>query len=343
MFAFAFAMTPLFTPVISEDVASAVPLAPTHTVSSGGTERDDTPAASPATLLAFGDVMFGRYVETLMARHGEGYPFTYLDDVTAGADVVLANLEGPVPDVHRHTPDESLRFSFPPTTPATLRAHNIGVVTLANNHTADQGVTGYDATCARLAGAGVASFGHPLREDGPVFETTINGQRVAMLGFHATNQRFVLADAVASVQQARAAGGFVLATVHWGTEYAATANARQRTIGHALIDAGADVVLGHHPHVVQDVERYRDRLIFYSLGNAIFDQYFSEATQQGLAVRMTLSAEDVQYELLPLQSIRSQPRPMDGVERTAFLTALAVRSDAVIADALRTGTLTLAR
>lgn len=99
------------------------------------------------------------------------------------------------------------------------------------------------------------------------------------------------------------------------------------------------MIIGHHPHVVQEIEEYNGKYIFYSLGNFIFDQYFSKDTQEGLLVQVTLEDEKLSYTLLPVKSVRSQPMLMEGEEKQAFLDALAKRSSKTILQHVATGKL----
>jgi poly-gamma-glutamate synthesis protein (capsule biosynthesis protein) len=108
--------------------------------------------------------------------------------------------------------------------------------------------------------------------------------------------------------------------VHWGEEYRTVHTDAQELLAHVLIDSGADAIIGHHPHVVEDVDEYRGKPIFYSLGNFIFDQYWGPEVEEGYAVRVTLKKRSVTYELLPyIMKERSAPEFIDGEEHTTFL------------------------
>jgi poly-gamma-glutamate synthesis protein (capsule biosynthesis protein) len=114
--------------------------------------------------------------------------------------------------------------------------------------------------------------------------------------------------------------------IHWGEEYRDVSNKRQQTLGRALIDAGADVIIGHHPHVVEEIELYRGKPIFYSLGNFIFDQYFSKETQEGLAVKISVGDKKAAYELIPVDLHKSQPKRMSSDAEEKWLEELSLRS-----------------
>ncbi|HXK39418.1 MAG TPA: CapA family protein, partial [Candidatus Paceibacterota bacterium] len=113
-----------------------------------------------------------------------------------------------------------------------------------------------------------------------------------------------------AVREALAAfpeSAFVAVFTHWGNEYEATHSSAQETFAHLLIDSGADLVVGAHPHVVQDVEIYKGKHIYYSLGNFVFDQYWNDAVQTGLMVLVTLDDDRTAYQELSIKSVRSQP------------------------------------
>ncbi|KKW47589.1 MAG: hypothetical protein UY99_C0026G0019 [Parcubacteria group bacterium GW2011_GWA1_59_11] len=162
---------------------------------------------------------------------------------------------------------------------------------------------------------------------------------------NATYPSFVLEDAEEFVRKIRSEEpeAFLAVNIHWGEEYQKKSNARQREIAHALADAGADLLVGHHPHVAQEIEVYRGKAIFYSLGNFIFDQYASADTKEGLLVRMSLTPGEVRYELLPADLGRSQPELMPEDKKTAWLSELARRGEQVLESQVGAGSLRLLR
>lgn len=265
--------------------------------------------SSPTTIVVTGDVMLGRTVEGISSARGFDYPFQHTKDIFSGADVVFSNLEGPVPQAHEKTPAYSFRFSFHPNSIKALHDAGVSVVTLANNHMLDFGEQGYVDTTKELNERGIAFVGHPTRMgESLTFEKTYRGRKVRFVGLNDTYTPVDIEKASALIRDLKKDGAFVIVAVHWGEEYRNISNERQRTLGQALIDAGADVVVGHHPHVVEEVERYHDKPIFYSLGNFIFDQYFSEDVQQGIAVKISIGDTKVSYELIPVDLHKSQPK-----------------------------------
>jgi Bacterial capsule synthesis protein PGA_cap len=125
--------------------------------------------------------------------------------------------------------------------------------------------------------------------------------------------------------------------VHGGVEYSLLASPQQEAFDRSLIDAGTNLVIGAHPHVVEPVEAYHHGLIFYSLGNFIFDQYFSPDVQQGLGVDLTIDDGQIDAKLVPFQSAASQPALMASSTVSAWLAALASRSDPVLGPEIKAG------
>ncbi len=266
----------------------------------------------PVRMIVVGDIMLGRNVEAKMKKNGVDYPFEQVRDWFRSADLVFANLEGPIPARHIPTVTGSTNFSFVSSTPDILRRNGVSVVSMANNHALDKGAAAYRRTKEVLEAAGIAAVGHPneYTEDLAVTKV-IRGQKFVFVAFsEAVNQKFDKKKAIKLVRSASEdQTAFIVVSIHWGDEYQTQANKKQVRLAHEFVDAGVDLIIGHHPHVVQNHEVYHDRLILYSLGNFIFDQYFSEETQRGLAVELEIGEREVEATLIPIDLHGSQPKP----------------------------------
>ena len=252
--------------------------------------RLDAPAAT-LTLAFVGDVMFGRYVPggfAAIAAEAQD-PFVEVAPLLVAADLAFANLETPVMARPPATSPWGTRMRFV-TTPArlaTLAAAGVDVVSLANNHHYDLRARGVAETPRHVEAAGLIAVGR-ARVTAPVRAETLEraGWRVAVIAFSTVRngeQRagqpllpFVEERAIARrvapvVAAARATHALVIVVPHWGREYAAAPSTTIVRAAHALVDAGADLVIGSHPHVLQPIERYRDAVIAYSLGDFLFD------------------------------------------------------------------------
>ncbi|HEY4526038.1 MAG TPA: CapA family protein [Candidatus Paceibacterota bacterium] len=286
-----------------------------------GPEAPATPKQKPIKILVLGDIMLGRAVRTMYEKNGPGYLLGNAGNILFENDIAWANLEGPLLYSPTATPIDGMRFAFATSSLAILKNANIGFLNLANNHGLDQGRAGLEETVKILKENEFMFMGDPAKI-GPesLATTTIGETSFALLGFNATWPTFKLDEAVKLVGEIKnSSSGLVLVTIHWGEEYQPTHNASQEKIARALIDAGAEVIFGHHPHVVQDIGQYRDKYIFYSLGNFIFDQWFSEDAQEELAVQMNILDGNISYRLLPCRSTKSAVTPMSDTEEKAWL------------------------
>ena len=276
-----------------------------------------------------GDIMLGREVERVAERNSQEYLFEGFKDVIADAGVAVGNFEGTVPEVHVPTPNFGMQFSVERSFVQIL--HNVGFdyLSLANNHSFDHGIEGYTNTRAVCEGEGLLCVGSAIEPMWSVVD--VNGVSVGILAINHT-QTVVDEDMLqATLTTMESETDLQIAYVHWGKEYEETHNASQEKVAHALIDSGIDAVMGHHPHVVQDIGVYKGAPIFYSLGNLVFDQYFSEEVQQGLLVKLTIADRTLTYRLIPVSSVGtpSQSWVMEPKERDIFLGALFARSEGV--------------
>ncbi len=274
------------------------------------------PGADTLTVGAVGDLMLGAWLTPLLDRFGPTYPYADIAPLLAGTDLLIGNLEAPfladTTGVERAA--KTYTFSVPPRHAAVLTAGGFGALTLANNHILDFGPAGLEATTALLDSLGLAHAGTgPDRTSahrGVVVER--GGRRIALLAYnHVFPEDFWAGldrpgtahadDAGLAREVAEAAGraDLVVVCFHWGAEGMETPKEYQRILARLAIDHGADLVIGHHPHVVQPLEWYRGRLIAYSLGNFIFASYSETATGALLRVRFE-GERPVAAELIPL-------------------------------------------
>jgi poly-gamma-glutamate synthesis protein (capsule biosynthesis protein) len=292
--------------------------------------------------------MMGRRVERMAQELGEDFMWRRITDYLASVDAVVGNLEGPVPREHVETPDLTFRFSFPTSTLPVLARHHFRALSLANNHAYDAGIVGYEDTVAGCRLVDIACFGHPLRV-GPESGTylTLPTETIWILGLNLIGGTVDLEAVTTEFEAAGFLSPFRVAYIHWGDEYTPVPNASQRDLAHALIDIGFDAVIGHHPHVIQSVEIYRDRPIFYSLGNLVFDQYFSQPVQEGLLLHLTMTDALVRYRLVPVESWteRSVPGLLESDSAALYMEQLLrpLATSSVVAVHVQAGEITVQR
>ena len=282
-----------------------------------------TPVKSVKLLLT-GDIMLGRTVNSRSLDMGDTkYPFEKVADKLREADVVFANLESPI--VHGCPRIES-GFSFCADIKMTegLTFSGIDIVTLANNHNLNFGKNGLNDTEEILTEKGIKQVGLGSFE---IIEK--EGIKFGFLGFDFVSDTLIPAD-LELIRDADNKVDFLIVGVHWGNEYKALANNWQKTWAKEIVKAGADIVVGHHPHWVQDMECFENvkktrgadtdplqewtrfaplesgcplgsKSVYYSLGNFVFDQMWSEETKKGLAIELTFeNGKLVKEERLPV-------------------------------------------
>ena len=212
-------------------------------------------------------------------------------------------------------------------------------MSLANNHALDFGLNAYARTQTVLSEHDVHPFGHPsVLNEGSVQFLNLQHMRVAIIGLHAIDHAPSASEVATVMRYAAEQSELQVLYVHWGTEYAAESNKTQRRIAEQFVEAGVDLIVGHHPHVVQEVGLINDVPVFYSLGNYIFDQYFDDAVMEGLLLHLSVEDEG-RVAILPVESSSklSQPRLMSPKAHAEFLEDLADRSDPLLAETIRHG------
>jgi poly-gamma-glutamate synthesis protein (capsule biosynthesis protein) len=293
-------------------------------------------------LLFLGDIMLGRYVETLQKRGLD--PFGSTTEFLK-SHVTIANLEGPIPIVHEHTPSYTYSFSFPSTTPSYLKEHGITAISLANNHSFDQKSEGYENTKVALDKELIHHFGGYGSDATDFFETQLGTTTVIVFGINMISSQWderMIFDTIETLRNNNPEA-YLVTFVHWGNEYSLKQNVNQVEFAHKLIDSGVNAIVGSHPHVVQGVEVYKNAPIFYSLGNFIFDQYFSKETQEGVMVSIDKKDEKFIYTLIPVVSERSKVSIAGVTYSKAILSTIAKSSSLNIQKNIQEGSLLITK
>ena len=325
-------------------------LSPTETPADAPT---DLPTLEPAVTLsaavtikitAVGDCTFGgevgskgrRHFIDLAAKNGYDYFFQNVRTLFQTDDLTIVNLEGPLTSATKPAKRGSFVFKGDPDYVNILTGSSVELCNLANNHALDYGTAGMKETAKVLEENGIGYCGKSA-----VYNTNIKGVRVTALGFDWwTNDK---KDITSAVKKARDDCDLLIVNMHWGTEGHRDQEARQITLGHAAIDAGADLVIGTHPHVYQGIEKYKDKYIVYSLGNfcfagnsnpgdkrcLVFQQTFSFNPSMGIA---RANITDAGINIIPCmisstkETNNFQPTIMTAEEGGELLKAVASRS-----------------
>ncbi len=260
-------------------------------------------------LVFVGDIMLSRKIGKLLhERDDYAFPFASTTELIRSADIAFANLENPI-STGGILSGSIYSFRAKPDTVESLNYAGFDVVSIANNHIWDYGKQAFLDTLSNLSGNGIIAVGggenYPQAHAPKIIaiekENWSKPTRIAFLAYtnlissflgHASSTpavaRFNDAILQADIGLAKELADVIIVSFHWGEEYETTHNREQERVAKLAIDAGANLIVGHHPHVVQEVEEYNGAYILYSLGNFVFDQNFSEDTGKGLLVEVTL-------------------------------------------------------
>ncbi|GMR21414.1 MAG: CapA family protein [Gammaproteobacteria bacterium] len=290
------------------------------------------PAIKETTITAVGDIMLGGSATAEMQRYGYDHPFAQTHDYLHGADITFGNLEGPLTHGGDSATEKKYVFKSPPEKVASALAQaGFDVMSLANNHALDYGVKGLTDTTNALnnSGIGFIGAGENLDQAREAYIIVRNGIRFAFLAYSLTfpetfwakeNQPGTAFGHARHIQEdvlaARQVADVVLVSFHWGRESTTDLRPYQIALAKTAIQSGASAVIGHHPHILQAVERYRDGLILYSLGNFAFGSYSRKARVSVIAQIIFRGSMLQRLEMIPIDvdnvNVIFQPTPLRG-------------------------------
>ena len=289
------------------------------------------------TVLFVGDIMLDRGVEKLILKNSVFYPYKKISQALRGVDTLVGNLEGSIVENPPDFSDNSLKFAFSSNVIRGLAFSNFNLLSLANNHTFDMGEDGFKETKEFLKKANINFAGNPIKCDEDfLFEK----DNIIYLAFNkifpcsCSDEKII--EIIRMVRKSNPEK-FLIVICHWGEEYQTKSSLSQQKLAHQIIDNGVDLIIGSHSHVVQEIEEYKGKLIFYSLGNFIFDQSFLEETQQGLIVGLEIYPKKFIYRIFPIKSYLSQPSLMKQKEAEEFLKNLASESSPQLLNKIENG------
>ncbi|WP_249595409.1 CapA family protein [Peribacillus frigoritolerans] len=284
------------------------------------------------TMTMVGDVMMGRYVEEVTEKHGYEYLYRYMKPYFTNSDYVSGNYE------HTALKEEVSKYKGADT-PIHLNSNTSGVeavkeagfsvVSLANNHMMDYEEQGLLDTIDEFKSADMHYVGvgsNTAEAKNSIDYADVNGVRVATLGFTdvygkdavSKNDKAgllnsnpdLLFEMIGKARDAKQGNAdLVVVNMHWGQEYSTSTTDRQKDLAKAIIDAGADIIIGHHPHVLQSYDVYKDGIIFYSLGNFIFDQGWTRTKDSAMVQYHLANNGKATIDVVPLQIEEATPRP----------------------------------
>lgn len=298
-------------------------------------------------IVAVGDIMLSRVVGSRIRNNSVYYPFEKTRDITSKADVTFGNLETTLATTGTKLPGKGIWFRAVPEASEGLKDAGFDVLSLANNHILDYDTPALMETIEVLEGAGIGHVGagEDLGESRRPIIVVKNGIRVGFLAYnefynyywsYSYKRTFEATEEIAGtaplkeeiieedVKKLRSLCDILVVSLHWGVEESNRVTDSQRELAHQIIDWGADIILGHHPHVLQGVELYNGKLIAYSLGNFIFDQN-DENNKQSMILHIFLEENEIkEVHAYPVYIVdKCQPQIPDGSLKEYIINKIA--------------------
>lgn len=296
----------------SQDVARGSPSlsspATTLPPSSAAESPSATTDARPVTMAITGDVMLGRSVNTQILASSDRYPFNETADYLQGFDLTVGNLECVVSSLGQPMPSKPYHFRADPKSFARLNSAGFDIVSLANNHSGDYGRAAFTDMLAQLPAHGLTPVGagSTLNAAHAPVVRMVRSTTVGFLAYceiaptsfaatrtspgHAWLDPALMRSDIVSL---RPHVDFLIVFMHWGIEYRHTESGHQQSLARRAVEAGADFVVGSHPHVIQPFETYAGRPIVYSLGNFVFDEMLSDDVRRGDVLTLTVQGKQL--------------------------------------------------
>jgi poly-gamma-glutamate capsule biosynthesis protein CapA/YwtB (metallophosphatase superfamily) len=322
---------PSITPTAAPTPTATPELPPPLTVADIFPPRDlsryNLDAARIRALVATGDVIPARYTDKTIRELGNDFNYTVAETkhITADADITVINLEAPLVSYCPLT-EGGFTFCGQPGFTEALLAAGVDVATLENNHIGNYGAAGIEETRGHLESAGILWAD---RYSPAIFD--VRGMRFGFIAFNAVGEYIDRPAMVAAIEELRSQVDVLSVAFHWGAEYVSVPNISYGIaedyppdIGHLAVDAGADLVIGNHPHWVQGIEIYNGKFITYAHGNFIFDQMWSYETRLGVVGKYTFyDTTLIGVEFTPVRIDNyAQPVVLQGQEREDVLDTM---------------------
>ena len=290
------------------------------------------------TILAVGDMYLGGSAGAFLKQRGYSYLFEATKDIVANADIAVANLEAPATNHEEVFMEKEFVIKTRPEAIDAIKAAGFDVVTLANNHIMDYGAIGLKDTIELLDKAKIryTGAGNDLKHARRPAIVNVKGKKIAFLAyskvfpeeFYAANESSGTAPGFIEyvrddIKNIKKSADIIIVSIHWSEELLKYPKEYQVKLAHFAIDSGASLVIGHHPHVIQGIEKYKDGLILYSLGNFIFGSYSKFGAEGMIVVVQFMNNQISSAEIIPLNVINEevlfQPRPLTDERASAVI------------------------
>jgi len=287
--------------------------------------------------------VFGSGVGSMIERHGSNFPYQCVADELKAHDITLANLEIPVSGYDsKSTPFEKKIYRTQPHAIDGLAAAGVDIVSACTNHMMQHGLPGLKETLDTLNKAGISVIGIEMPERNTVNRLVVKrkSMRFALLGYNFRPQQYFVAPPQwkepslelmkSEVAAVRDETDVVIVTLHWGDEFIEFPAPDQVKLARELIDSGVNIVIGHHTHIVQGVEKYNGGVIAYSLGNFVYDQWQRQLRRSMILKLNVRRPDDIDFEIIPVMINKyHQPQIVTGDEGDALKHEIAALADRI--------------
>lgn len=299
-----------------------------------------------------GDMLFDGHIRNHIAEYGYSYPWTYVKEYFQNDDITIGNLETSITRGGSPWPNKQFNFRSDPENIAAMKKAGMDIVSLANNHTLDYGYEGLEDTLNYLKEGNLSSVGAGMNKKEAMDPVIIKKDniKIGILGFSrvvphvgwwATAERpgllgaydSQLPEALELIEKVREEVDILISLVHWGSELHEEARDIDVVAARRMIDSGVDVIVGHHPHVVQGIEIYEGKPIFYSLGNFIFTSR-SELTRNTMIAQLDFKGKELEkIDIIPFEIVNSRPESVNEemrVKKLDYLRGLSSKFGTII-------------
>ncbi|MBU5439246.1 CapA family protein [Tissierella sp. MSJ-40] len=296
------------------------------------------------TITLVGDLLMDGSVRRQIEKNGLGYPWEMVKEYFQESELTIGNLETSITTRGTKWPDKQFNFRSHPNNLKAMKEAGIDVVTLANNHTLDFGYEGLLDTLRHLDKYEIQHAGGGKNKKEAIEGTIIerNGLKIGVLSFsrvvpdvrwYATSKRAGIVGAydphieevLNRVKEMKEEADIVILSVHWGIERSTVPRKQEIQLARKAIDAGADIIMGHHPHVLQGIEIYKGKPIIYSLGNFVFGSR-DQLTSTTMIAQININEKNIDnIEIIPCSIVNGRPIPLTGnkrVEKIDYINTL---------------------
>jgi poly-gamma-glutamate synthesis protein (capsule biosynthesis protein) len=293
----------------------------------GAADPAPKPAEKPLTVNFVGDILLDDEVDTSIKKFGIDFPFSRASALLRKADITFGNLETSVSNRGKPASNKQFTFRSRPETLQSLVNAGFDGVSLANNHTLDYGIAALQDTISNLKKYKLGYTGAGNNQDDAFrpFIKNVHGKKVAIIGISRVlpevswyagknkagiAQGYTMEPMMTYIKKAVKQSDHTIVYIHWSKERTDYPEAYARKYAKAFIDAGADAVIGSHSHSLHGIEWYKNKPIFYSLGNFVFASK-AVKSQTSMIVNLTFAGGKVLPKVIPMKIVKTQPRPMD--------------------------------